>query len=203
MVAERDRERIKSNPPLIITAQLIENQLDQLHMLGLDDSDRDTIPDCEIYPQLMGELSDQVMTREATVAALVTDEDDDDDEEDEEYEGDEDDDFGGGGRSLGGGVGGESMSEEPASNKTDLDYYILGAFSALNVSNLPLPIQVGRRGRAESDSKSWTEMPLLCKLFINSDQPFSLSMSPLERPEYDAPGDGRPVCEHHRYEQFL
>lgn len=84
-------------------AQLIENQLDQLQMLGLDDSDRETIPDCEIYPHMMGELSDQV---------IVDGE-------------------------LGDGGGGT------LTNKTDLDYYVLGAFSALNLSDLPLPIQVG------------------------------------------------------------
>lgn len=49
-----------SLPAHSIPAQLIENQLDQLHMLGLDDSDRETIPDCEIYPHMVGELSDQV-----------------------------------------------------------------------------------------------------------------------------------------------
>lgn len=93
-------------------------------MLGLDDSDRETIPDCEIYPHMMGELSDQVIPAEAFMM-------DDDFEEEEEA-----------GRELD-----VESKGEPTSNKTDLDYYILGAFSALNVSNLPLPIQVGRRRR--------------------------------------------------------
>lgn len=97
-------------------------------MLGLDDSDRETIPDCEIYPHMMGELSDQVMPAEA----FMMDDDDDDLEGEEEEAGRE--------------LDGESKGE-PTSNKTDLDYYILGAFSALNVSNLPLPIQVGGRRR--------------------------------------------------------
>lgn len=60
MILDRNNQ---PSPFPSLAAQLIENQLDQLHMLGLDDSDRETIPDCEIYPHMMGELSDQVMMR--------------------------------------------------------------------------------------------------------------------------------------------
>lgn len=55
-------DEIESNWEFIqFAAQYIENQLDQLHMLGLDDSDRETIPDYEIFPQMMSDLSDQMM----------------------------------------------------------------------------------------------------------------------------------------------
>lgn len=112
-------------------------------MLGLDDSDRETIPDCEIYPHMMGELSDQVMMRTMPAdASLVFD--------DDGYEGVDE------GRPCFDDNYVEESQEEEAmaihsndgsDNKTDLDYYILGAFSALNVSDLPLPIQVGERMR--------------------------------------------------------
>lgn len=85
-------------------------------MLGLDDSDRETIPD-----YMMGELSDQAMMMTAADGLMAS--------------------------TMGigedGGEGDEAMMMKEPSSKTDLDYYILGAFSALNVSNLPLPIQVG------------------------------------------------------------
>lgn len=110
-------------------------------MLGLDDSDRETIPDCEIYPHMMGELSDQVMMMTMPADASLVFDDKDGYEVVDEGRPCFDDNY----------VEESQEAIHPndgrSDNKTDLDYYILGAFSALNVSDLPLPIQVGERIR--------------------------------------------------------
>lgn len=117
-----------------ITGNAIDNELDHhLHMFALDSDSATTTPDCDIYPT--------TMDNDGPVEGLEQEEEEEEGCQQQQQQS-QPDDHDTPLMSAGDNIDDEEEDTKEPNNKSELDYYILGAFSALGVSELPLSLQV-------------------------------------------------------------